>query len=175
MFMRMLFYLKNQYLPDNEEWDLIEDILQKDRFTFEAISDSLKVFSKSIKEVENVSLKNKVLLGFGYQQQQKYLDVTKMCMEKNLPGQFEEWMYRESRIKKQIIFNYKNLYKLMRIALKLMNCRVSMTYLVKNHQILINHFEENKEQPWKHNFSCNCETFNSYFTEQTMRSWGYVK
>ena len=63
MFMRMLLYLKNQYLPDNEEWDLIEDILQKDRFTFEAISDSLKVFSKSIKEIENVSLKNKVLLG----------------------------------------------------------------------------------------------------------------
>ena len=106
----------------------------------------------------------------GYQQQQKYLDVTKMCMEKNLPGQFEEWMYRESRIKKQIIFNYKNLYKLMRIALKLMNCRVSMTYLVKNYQILINHFEENKEQPWKHNVSCNCEAFNSYFTEQTIRS-----
>ena len=64
MFMRMLFYLKNQYLRHIEEWDLIEDILQEDRFTFEAISDSLKVFSKSIKEVENVSLKNKVLLGY---------------------------------------------------------------------------------------------------------------
>ena len=70
-----------------------------------------------------------------------------MCMEKNVPGRFEEWIYRESRIKKQTISNYKNLYKLMRISLKLMNCRVSMTYLVKSHQILINHFEENKEQP----------------------------
>ena len=70
-----------------------------------------------------------------------------MCMEKNLPGRFEEWINRESRMKKQTIFNYKNLYKLMRIAPKLMNCRVSMTYFVKNHQILINHFEENREQP----------------------------
>ena len=58
----MLFYLKNQCLPHSEERAFIEDIPQEDRFTFEAISDSLKTFSKSIKEVENMSLKNKVLV-----------------------------------------------------------------------------------------------------------------
>ena len=43
--------------------ELLEDIpSQEDRFTFEAISDSLKTFLKSIKEVENMRLKNKVLL-----------------------------------------------------------------------------------------------------------------
>ena len=59
----MLFYLKNQYLPHNEERAFIEDIPQEDRFTFEAISDSLKTFSKSSKKVQTMSLKNKVLLG----------------------------------------------------------------------------------------------------------------
>ena len=58
----MLFYLKNEYLPHNEERAFIEDIPQEDRFTFEAISNYLKTFSKSIKEVENMSFKNKALV-----------------------------------------------------------------------------------------------------------------
>ena len=58
----MLFYLKNEYLPHNEERAFIEDIPQEDRFPFEAISNYLKTFSKSIKEVENMSFKNKVLV-----------------------------------------------------------------------------------------------------------------
>ena len=84
-----------------------------------------------------------------------------MC-GKNLPRRFEDWMYRECGITKQTIYNYRNLYKLMRIATKLLNCRVNMTYFVKNHEILFNNFEENEEQiPWKHNVYRDCETCNS--------------
>ena len=36
----------------------------------------------------------------------------------NLPVRFEDWMYRECRIKKKTIYNYKNLFKLMRTAPK---------------------------------------------------------
>ena len=61
---------------------------------------------------------------------------------KHFPGRFEDWMYRECRIKKQTIYNYRNLYKLMRLAPKLLNCRVNMTYFVNNHEILFKHFEE---------------------------------
>ena len=43
---------------------------------------------------------------------------------------------------KQTIYNYKNLYKLMRLAPKLLNCRVNETFFVKNHKILFNYFEE---------------------------------
>ena len=57
----------------------------------------------------------------------------------------------------------------MRIAPKLMNCRVNMTYFVLNHDILFDYFnEENEEQSWKHSISCECEGCNSYFTEQTI-------
>ena len=90
----------------------------------------------------------------------------------NLPGRFQYWMDREYGIKKQTTYNYKNLYKLMRIAPKLMNCRVNMTYFVLYHDILFNYFnEENEERPWKHSVSCNYEVCNSYFTEQTIISW----
>ena len=44
----IIFYLKNQYLPHNEErGTFIEDISSReDQFSFEEISDSLKTFFK---------------------------------------------------------------------------------------------------------------------------------
>ena len=59
----MLSYLKNNYSLHTEERAFIEDIPQDDRFLFEEMSDYLKTFSKSVLEVENMTLKNKVLLG----------------------------------------------------------------------------------------------------------------
>ena len=35
----------------------------------------------------------------------------------------------------------------MRSALKLMNCRVHLVHFVKNHEILMNYFEEKEEHP----------------------------
>ena len=64
-----------------------------------------------------------------YQQQQMFRRDKNMC-GKNLSGRFEDWMFKECQIKKQSIYNYKNLYKLMRIAPKLLNCRVNMTCLL---------------------------------------------
>ena len=88
-----------------------------------------------------------------------------------MPGRFEDWMYKECEMKKQTTYNYKNLYKFMKIAPKPTNCRVNMKYFLLNHDILFNYFnEENEEQPWKHSVPCNCEVCNSYFTEQTITS-----
>ena len=104
----MLFYLKNQYLPHNEERAFIEDIPQEDRFTFEAISDSLKTFSKSIKKVQTMSLKNKVLLGGQISTAAKIFRRDKNVRGKNLPDRFEDWMHSESGIKEQTTFDYKS-------------------------------------------------------------------
>ena len=89
---------------------------------------------------------------------------------KNLPNRFEDWILRECGTKKQTIYNYKNLYRLMVIAPKLFNCRVNMAHFVKNHDILINYFQEIEQTPWKHIVNCVCQTYNSYFTEHTMTS-----
>ena len=169
-FNEIIFYLKIQYLPHNDEWrTFIEDIPNKeDWFPFEEKSGCLKNFSKSMKEVENMSLNNKVSLGGWISTAVKVFRRDKNMRRENLPGWFDDWMYRECRMKKKTINNYKHLYKLMRIAPKLMNSRVNMAYFVKNHDILMNYFEENEEQPWIYSVSCDCEACNSYFTEQTM-------
>ena len=53
----------------------------------------------------------------------------------------------------------------MRLAAKLLNCRVNMTYIVKNHNILFSYFEKNKEQiPRKHYVCYDWDTCRSYFT-----------
>ena len=166
-----IFNLKTQYLPHNQEQGttFIEDISsQEDQFTFETTSAQLKLFSRSTKEVENMVLKNKVLLG-GWVSTAAKVFRRKKNREENLPGRFEDWMERECGIKQRTIYNYKNLYKLGKIAPKLMNCRVNMAYFIQHHKILINYFEEHDEL-WKHNVPCDFEACNSYFTEQTMTS-----
>ena len=112
-----------------------------------------------------MSLMNKALLGGWISTFAKVFRREKDIRGENLPGRFEDWMYEECGMKKQTIYNYKNLYKLMRIARKLMNCRANMTYFVLNHDILFNYInEENEEQSWKHSVSCDCEGCGSYFT-----------
>ena len=165
----ILCYLKNKYLPHNEEQEAyIGDIPSKEeQLTFETISDSIKIFSKSIAEVENTNLKNKALLGGWISIAAKVFRHEKNIRGENLPDRFEDWLYREHGMKKQMSYNYKHLYRLMKIAPKLMNCRVNRTYFVLNHDILFNYFkEENEEQPWKHSVPCNCEVCSSYFAEQ---------
>ena len=134
---QILFYLKNNYSPHTKDRAFIEDILQDDRFSFEKISDYLKPFSKSSIKAENMTLKNKVLLGSWIVTASKVFRHDKM-QGRNLPGRYDERMLKECKIKMQPMYNYKNLYKLMRIALKLLNCRFKMTYFVKNHDILFN-------------------------------------
>ena len=60
----------------------------------------------------------------------------------------------------------------MSIALKLFNCQVNTTYCIKNHNILINYFQEIKNTPGSHTSDCFCQDCNSYFTdtEHTMTS-----
>ena len=60
----------------------------------EEISDYLKTFPKSVTEVENMTLKNKVLLGGWVSTEAKVFRRDKMH-GKNLPYRFEDWMLRE--------------------------------------------------------------------------------
>ena len=59
------FFLENKYLPHNkEQGTFIEDIpSQECLFTFEEMSDSIKKNLKCIGEADNMTAKNKALLG----------------------------------------------------------------------------------------------------------------
>ena len=111
-----------------------------------------------MKEDENMNLKNKFLFGWWISVAAKAYRHDKIIKGKNLPHRFEDWIYRVCKIKKQAVFNYRILYKLMGLGPKLLNCRVNMTYFVKNYEILVGYFEEIEEQmPWKHYVYCACE------------------
>ena len=106
-----------------------------------------------------MSLKNKTVLG-------GWISIAaKVYRRQNLSCRFEIWLYEECRIKRQTSYNYRNLYKLMSVAPKLMNCRVNTTYFFKNHEILFKYFDEETQTPWKHPFFCTCEDCVSYFGE----------
>ena len=76
----IIFYLKSQHSTYHEKQrTFIPDISsQENILSFEAITDYLKTFSKSIKD-ENMVLKNKTFYSVvGYQLQRKYTDMIKL-------------------------------------------------------------------------------------------------
>ena len=85
----MLFYLKKNYSPHNEEQARIDDIPQYHSFSFEEMPNYLKTYSKSVIEVENMILKNKVLFGGWLSTTAKVFRRDKM-RGKNLLNRFED-------------------------------------------------------------------------------------
>ena len=63
---------------------------------------------------------------------------SKLYRKENLPYRFEDWLYRLCKVKRQASCNYRNLFKLMSAAPKLINRKINATYFVKNHEILFN-------------------------------------
>ena len=123
--------------------------------SFKAISKELKAILKHTKEGENISLKNKALFGEWFSLAGKACRPDKFIKGKDLSQRFDDWIYRECGIKKQTIYNYRHLFKLLNVAPKLLGCRANMMYFVKNHDILITHLENEGQIPWKHHFNCN--------------------
>ena len=96
----LIFHLKKQRQPRNKELGaFIEDIPSQEDRSFDEIADYLKAFSKSIKESENISLKNKTLMRGWISTAARVFRGDKNMLEENLPGRFEDWIYRECGIK----------------------------------------------------------------------------
>ena len=155
----IIFYLKSKYSEYNEESKTLINNIPREEPSFEAITDYLKTFSESIKKDENMSLKNKCLFG-------GCILMASKVYRKKLPHSFEDWLYSLCKIKGKVSYNYRNLFKLVSIAPKLINSRVNTTYFVKNHEILLNYFNELATQkPGNHMSSCTCEDCISYLRE----------
>ena len=89
-----------------------------------------------------MSLKNKDLFAEWLPLAGKAFRRDKFIKGKDLPQRFDYWIYRECGIKKQTVYNYRNLYKLMSVAPKLLCCRVNMTYFVENYASFMTYFEK---------------------------------
>ena len=100
----LILHLKKQYQPHNEEpGAFIEDIPSQEGWSFDEIAIYLKTFSKSIKQIKNMSLKNKAFMGGCISTAARAFRHDENILGENLPSQFEDWMYRECGIKKQTI------------------------------------------------------------------------
>ena len=154
----IIFYLKSKYSAYNvEPRTLLKDIPGKE-LSFKEITNYLKTFSESIKKDEDMSLKNKYLFG-GW-----ILMASKVYRRNNSTYSFKDWLQSLCKIKKQVSYNYRNLFKLVSVAPKLINCRVNTTYFVKDHEILLNYFNKLKTKtPGNHVSSCTCKYCISYF------------
>ena len=153
----MIFYLKSQYLEHNPENRTFIPDIPGEEPSFEVITSNLKIFLKSIKDHENMGLQSKSLIG-GW-----LLMTAKIYKRQNLSCLFNDWLYKKYGIKRQTFYNYRNLYTLMSLVAKLLNCRVNVTYFFKNHEILFKSFVDETQTPWKHSIFCTCEACTSYF------------
>ena len=99
---KIKFYLKSRYSTDNKnQITFIQDIpSQEDVHFLEVISDYLKTFSKSMKEDENMSLKNKVLFVACISIAAKAYRNGKIVKKKDVLHRFEDSKYIECKIKK---------------------------------------------------------------------------
>ena len=160
----IISYLKSQYSANNKNqitfakyFPRVEEVP-----AFEGIQEELKIISKHMKDGENMSLRNKALFGGWIAVARMAYKRDKVTKGKNLPQRFDCWMDKEFKIKKQTICEYIDLYELMSVAPKLLNCRVNMTYFAKNHEVLMTYFKS-RQIAWKHQHNCTCENCNSYF------------
>ena len=107
-----------------------------------------------------MSLKNKFLFG-GW-----ILMASKVYRKENLSYRFEDWLYCLCKTKRQTSYDFRNIFNLVNAAPKLINCKINAACFVKNHEILLNYFNELETQtPWKHAFSCMHQDCISYFGE----------
>ena len=81
-----IVYLKSQYLEHSPQGRTFIPNIPSVEPSFEAIAGNLKTFSKSIKEDENMSLRNKSLIGSWL------LMASKVYRRQNLSCQFEDWL-----------------------------------------------------------------------------------
>ena len=96
----MIFFKKRNYSTNNGKQACIDDIPQDGcSISFEEMSNRLKTYSKPITDVENTTLKNKVLFGGWVSTAFKVYRRDKM-RGKTLPNRFENWIQREFGTKK---------------------------------------------------------------------------
>ena len=100
----LIFHLKKQYQPHNEEPRVfVEDIHSQEDRPFNEIADYLKTFSKSIEESENMSLKNKTLMGDWISAGARVFRRDENMLGENLSSRFEDWMYKVNRTCTEVI------------------------------------------------------------------------
>ena len=131
--------------------------------TLEELLPHLQCSIKRFREIENFYLKNGYLFG-------KWLKVaTKLYRyerfvkkEAKLPSTFERWL-KQYGISKSTADVYKRLTTLVDLAEKLVNCNVSVKFIMQNFNALMTFFQSDSNSVWRHKVDCHCGECIEYF------------
>ena len=162
----MMEYLRPAFINNNPDVRkyMVQAPKREDVLSFEEIADTLMKNAETLKEDDNCSLKNKFIFGGWLSLAYKIYRHDKYIKNKKLPNRFEHWLLHNCYIRKQQAMNYRNFNKLAHLAPKLLHCRVSFTYFVKNHEIFTSYLEENITSAWRHELYCKCNVCEQYFS-----------
>ena len=128
------------------------------------IEPHLKTHSLHIQKIENYYLRNAYLYGKWLDKARKLFRYEKYVLKnEELPTTFEKWL-KGFDISRQTADNYRRLGKLIDKAPKLLNCHVTVKYLLTYIKDLTGYFTE-VNGIWSHKHDCKCVKCLDYFTK----------
>ena len=116
------------------------------------------------REIENFYLKNGYLLGKWLNAASKLYRYERFVKKNNkLPSTFEKWLkpYGISKSKSE---TYRRLAKLVESAEKIVNCNVSVKYIMRHFTELLTYCQNETSSIWSHEINCTCDECTNYFS-----------
>ena len=116
------------------------------------------------RKIENFYLKNGYLLGKWLNAANKLYRYERFVKKNNkLPSTFEKWLkpYGISKSKSE---TYRRLAKLVESAGNIVNCNVSVKYIMKYFTELLTYFQNETGSVWNHEINCTCDKCINYFS-----------
>ena len=113
---------------------------------------------------ENFYLKKGYLFGKWLNVASKLYRYERFVKKNNkLPSTFEKWLkpYGISKSKSE---TYRRLVKLVESAKKIVNCNVSVKYIMKHFIELLTYFQNERTGVWSHDIDCTCDECTNYFS-----------
>ena len=157
----LLRELRSKYKDEDPQMHYLPMTPSKD-LSFEEVTNTVKMYIKMVQKTDNFVLKNTYTLGSWLILAEKHFKHEKYLKRNpSLPKQFGQWI-KTFGISRQSGDIYKNIFKLINKAPRLINCQISINLLKKNYSLLSEYFET-KDSPWKHDRKCKCDICRSYF------------
>ena len=158
---KILNYLSSQY---DQKASQVNSYLELpgDVKSLEMASQGLQRATAKFARVKNFYLKNAYLYGQWLTVATKLYRYEKYVMKNNdLSPTFAIWL-KDCNISRKQADCYKRLSKLIAIAPKLVNCNVTMNYMIDNYITLWTYFK-NTNDVWHHKHDCVCKKCIDYF------------
>ena len=128
----------------------------------EEVESKLCDFKKRFDGSSNIMLRNAYNFGKWLNVARKVFQREKVLKQKKLQKTFAIYVKEIANISKQTQWNYKQIYKLIEKAPKIMKCQIKYVYLIQKNKILMAYFNT-EDSVWKHPRDCDCTECIAYF------------